>query len=244
MHLVLDLGNTNRKAAVFDNDTLVGITSYTEITTGVIETLFHKFPGIRASILSSVINHPPELEHSLREKSFCVVLDENTPVPLKNNYQSPETLGRDRLAAAVAACTLFPGKDVLVINMGTCITYDFADQTGTYQGGSISPGMQMRFRALHTFTGKLPLIDYRENVLLTGKTTEESILAGVISGMTAELEGIVSRYNAIYPELQVILSGGDLNNFDKQLKISTFAVPNIVILGLQKILAFNARQIV
>jgi type III pantothenate kinase len=131
---------------------------------------------------------------------------------------------------------------VLVINLGTCITYDFIDDTGTYFGGAIAPGLHMRFKALNTFTGKLPLIDHRDIDFLIGQTTEESILSGVINGMTAEIEGIAEKYLEKWPGLRIILSGGDLNNFVNRLKISTFAHPNIVITGLQKILDFNVSK--
>ena len=137
---------------------------------------------------------------------------------------------------------MFPGRNVLVINAGTALTFDFINLENEYYGGAISPGMQMRFRALHTFTEKLPLLTYREETPLTGEDTETSILSGVIHGMTAEIEGICREYQGKWEDPVIILSGGDLNYFVKRLKISIFAVPNIVIQGLQQILVFNVRH--
>ncbi|MEI6900275.1 MAG: type III pantothenate kinase, partial [Bacteroidota bacterium] len=179
----------------------------------------------------------------LQEKFHFIELDEKTPIPLKNRYQTPATLGKDRLAAAVGGHSLFPGHDVLVINAGTCVTYDVVTREGEYLGGAISPGMVMRFRALHTFTGKLPLLDFTEEPDFPGNTTEKSIISGVINGMIAEMEAIATGLGVKYPDLQVILSGGDLNYFDKRLKISIFALPNIVVYGLYQILKLNVDPI-
>lgn len=239
MQLILDLGNTNQKVALFENDQLIEIRQFTKLSVSALKKMIAGHSGISHCILSSVISHSDELTDYISSHCKLLILDEFTPIPVKNNYKTPETLGKDRLAAAVGGHEIFPGQNVLVINAGTCITYDFVDKSGTYHGGAISPGMHMRLNALHTFTGKLPLVGYQPTSFLIGQTTEESILSGVIYGMTAEIEGIAENYRATYTDLNVILSGGDLNNFDKRLKISTFAVPNIVILGLQKILSFN-----
>ena len=136
----------------------------------------------------------------------------------------------------------FPGKPVLVITAGTAITYDFINPSGEYLGGAISPGMQPRFKALHTFTGKLPLVEYKESIQVIGNDTENSILSGVINGIVGEMETFAVRLNAEYPELNIILSGGDLNYFVKRLKINIFAVSNIVLTGLHQILLFNVNR--
>jgi type III pantothenate kinase len=148
----------------------------------------------------------------------------------------------DRLASAVAAFHRFPVHPVLILNAGTAVTYDIVTKIGEYLGGSISPGMQMRFRALHTFTKQLPLLTYTGIDFLTGNDTDTSVLSGVINGMAAEMEGMIARYQKEYPGIKVVLSGGDLNYFVNRLKISIFAVPNIVIYGLQQILAFNDKK--
>jgi type III pantothenate kinase len=199
-------------------------------------------PQISSCILSSVVNHDPAIPAFLRETMPFIELGAETPVPLVNRYGSAGTLGRDRLAAAVAGSAAFPGKNVLVICAGTALTVDFVNDKKEYPGGSIAPGMQMRFNALHTFTDKLPLVSYREETELVGTDTERSIRSGVINGMAAEIDGIARAYREHYPDLEVIFSGGDLNYFVKRLKISIFALPNIVIHGLQQILSFNVHK--
>ncbi len=242
-YLVLDFGNTNKKLALFKNRRLLRLEQYSEISLGVIRKFVDPFPGIKNAILSSVIHHPPSITRFLASRYHLLELDEKTPVPLKNRYHSQITLGRDRLAGAVAGSQMFPCKNVLIINAGTCITYDFVNSKGEYEGGAISPGIRMRLAALHTFTGKLPLVSFRKHPSLIGRDTEGSILAGVLNGTTSEIEGIAARYNDKYPGLAVVLSGGDQKYFEKRLKISIFARPNIVIHGLQQILEFNVHKI-
>jgi len=241
MELILDFGNTRKKLALFDAGHLVLEENHPEISPESLASFLDTHPGITSSILSSVVNHPAAIPELLAARTFFILLDEHTPVPVVNRYETRKTLGKDRLAAAVGGAALFPGKDVLVVNAGTALTFDFVNRRGEYLGGAISPGMQMRFDALHTFTDRLPLVPYREPEGLTGTTTEEAIRSGVVNGMTAEIEGIAAAYREQYTQLQVVLSGGDLNNFVKRLNISIFALPNIVVSGLQKILAFNVH---
>jgi type III pantothenate kinase len=242
MDLIIDLGNTNKKLALFENGKLAELHLLPEITIKSIRDFVNQHPFIERSILSSVINHPPSVDLFLREQFDFVELNENTPLPVKNLYKQPETLGKDRLSAAVAGASIFPGEDVLIINMGSCITCDFINDRNEYLGGAISPGMQMRFMALNTFTGKLPLVTLKDAEELIGTDTENSVLSGVLNGIIHEIEGTVSQYRDRYHGLKVILSGGDLINFDKRLKISIFAVPNVVLQGLYQILAFNVKK--
>jgi type III pantothenate kinase len=242
MELILDFGNTCKKIALFDHGDLVFLQQHPEITLEIIEDFIKDHPGISSCILSSVIHHTLSINEFLVKRFPLWILDSQTPLPIRNDYKTPETLGKDRLAAAVAGALRFPGKPVLVINAGTAITYDFIKPSGEYLGGAISPGMQMRFTALHTFTGKLPLVVYKESIPLLGKDTENSILSGVINGIVGEMEGFATHYNEQYPDLNVILSGGDLNYFVKRLKINIFAVTNIVLTGLHQILLFNVNK--
>jgi type III pantothenate kinase len=242
MELVLDFGNTSRKAALFRNGEPVTLQQYPEITVGNLTELLGKNPGITSGILSSVIHHPKEIEELLASRFPTMILDPTTPLPILNSYKTPETLGKDRIAAAVAGAWKFPGEPVLVINAGTAITYDLIDPAAGYIGGAISPGMQMRFRALNTFTGKLPLIDYQETFPVPGSDTESSILSGVIHGITGEMEAFAKQFTERFPGLRIILSGGDLNYFAKRLKINTFAFANIVLYGLHQILLFNVNK--
>jgi type III pantothenate kinase len=189
-------------------------------------------------VICSVKDYPVEWKKYLKENFHFIELDEKTPLPIKNNYTSPASLGKDRLAAAVGANTIYPGKNVLSVNAGTCITYDLVDKNGVYQGGGISPGLDMRFKALHTFTGKLPLIEADTKYKgLVGKTTEQSILTGVQQGMLTEIEGTISAYKSKYPGLQVIISGGSLSWLKKSLKAKINSQPFLTLKGLNVILA-------
>lgn len=244
MFLVLDFGNTNKKFALFRGGKMILLKSLRTVSLEVIKKFVRDHPGIEACILSSVIRHPSSINEFLRKQFLFIELNSRVPLPLKNRYRTPDTLGNDRLAAAVAGHLKFPRSPVLVINAGTCLTYELVSARGEYLGGSISPGMQMRFRSLNTFTGKLPLITYKKGpVPQTGRDTESSIRSGVLNGMTAEMEATAGRYRKEYPELKVILSGGDLDYFAGRLKISIFALPEIVVAGLYEILRFNAQGI-
>ena len=242
MDLIIDIGNTNKKLALFEGDVLVDLQQFALLTPRNLREFALLYPDIGNCILSSVVSRHLPVHRILSSSCNFIELDETTPVPLHNLYRTVKTLGKDRLAAAVAGRNKFPGKNVLVINAGTCITYDFVNDNNEYLGGSISPGILMRFHALHTFTGKLPLVSFVDQDILTGTDTRESILSGVLTGAVAEIEGITARYRKKYPDLKVILSGGDEKYFDKRLKISIFALPNIVIHGLQQILAFNVNN--
>jgi len=241
-YLVLDFGNTNKKLAVFRNHRMVKLQQFPEISLPVVRNFIEKFPSTNHCILSSVINHPTSIPRFLASRFQFTELGETTPVPLKNRYRSKNTLGKDRLAAAVAGSRLFPDQNVLVVNAGSCITYDFVNAQNEYLGGVISPGIRMRLTAMHTFTGKLPLLSFRNKEIVIGRNTEGSMLSGAFVGATAEIEGIVGRYRNQYPDLNVVLSGGDQKYFVKRLKISIFAQPNIVLYGLQQILEFNVGK--
>ncbi len=240
--IILDLGNTNQKIACFDNNHLVDIKQYTKITEEVIEQTARQYGPFRNGILSSVIIHPAALEETLSGLCPFLILDESTPLPVRSSYQTPATLGKDRIAAVIGGHSIFPGSNLLVIVAGSCLTYDFITSESVYAGGAISPGLTMRFRALHTFTGKLPFIEKAGPVPLTGETTETSIRSGVVNGMVAEMEGIVARYSHHYPHMKILISGGDEVFLANRLNFRNFAVPNIVIIGLQKILAFNVQE--
>ncbi len=248
MYLIFDLGNTNKKMVVLPPGELSPeafsemqdqIVSSPEISIQSVREFTSKFPSIEACIVASVIPFPASVTGWLRKRFRYTGLDHATPLPVRNLYNSPETLGKDRLAAAVAGFSMYPEQPVLVVSAGTAITYDLVTASGEYLGGGISPGMNMRFRALHTFTKQLPLLSYSEIDFLVGNDTDRSVLTGVINGMAAEMEGMIARYTEEYPGIKVVLSGGDLNYFVNRLKISIFALPNIVIYGLHQILAFN-----
>jgi len=169
-------------------------------------------------------------------------LSQETPLPISKNYKNANTLGSDRLALAVAANQLNPNINSLIIDCGTCITYDFINKQGQHKGGSISPGLQMRYNALNYYTKNLPLISERKHTPLIGDTTKNSIISGVINGITEELNGIICRYRKDYNQLKVLITGGDMDSFVKSIKNDIFADPSLLAKGLNYILEYNAKK--
>jgi type III pantothenate kinase len=239
--LIMDFGNTLTKAAIFHNDRILKLITSERITIENLESLRKEFAP-RHAIVATVVKLHDDLLHYLNSGFNLVLLDHQTPIPIINLYKTPVTLGKDRLAMVVAANHLFPEKNCLVIGAGTCITYDFIDASGNYYGGAISPGIQMRFKALHNFTSKLPLISIKKQISLTGNSTEDSILSGVINGTSCEIDGFTDMYREKHGELQVILTGGDMNYFTETLKNCIFAAANLVLTGLNVILNFNVEK--
>jgi len=241
MKLIIDIGNTLAKLAIFDDEQIIEIIASENLTQPLLEHLFEKFPGITSAILSSVKDYDSHIDPYLQSKTRFLKFDHLTPLPFANNYHTPETLGKDRLAAVAGIAEVYTELHVLVIDAGTCITYDLFSSEKGYLGGAISPGIQMRFKALNTFTGNLPLInsDLKESVELIGKTTKGSILAGVKRAVINEVDGMIAEYRQTFGDIKTVVTGGDINYFDKYLKNSIFAAPNLVLIGLKKILDFN-----
>jgi type III pantothenate kinase len=240
MNLILDLGNTRTKAALFEGDDEVQHYFFDKNPSSQLKKLLHEYPMIRYSIVSSVQNHSKEATNLLHNKTFMVELSENTKLPIKISYKTPETLGKDRLAAAIGAWSLFKEDTVLSIDAGTCIKFDLVKKGGEYVGGSISPGLEMRFRALNQFTDRLPLLSYDENFEgLTGMNTNESILSGVLNGAVFEVESFINKYCEQYPGIKIVMTGGDAYFFENALKKSIFVSPNLVLSGLNEILKLN-----
>jgi len=239
MNLVIDIGNTLVKMAVFDRREIIHHNTFSDIHLDEINATLSQFPDIDACIIGSVRKLPENLQDGLRKNISFHILDPESKLPITHEYRTFETLGADRIAGVVAANHLYPEKNVLLIETGTCITYDLIDAHGVYRGGGISPGIRLRLAALHNFTDKLPLVEPVSDPVLVGNTTEASIRSGVINGVKAEVSGIISQYEGDYENLTIILSGGNLEYFDKNLKNNIFAVPNIVLTGLNIILEFN-----
>ena len=239
--LILDFGNTLTKIAIFSANNEVDVKTFAQINLSDIENVIEKFKPALA-IASSVVAIPHEIEQFLKMNLNFMVLDHKTPVPIINKYKTPETLGLDRLSVAVASADIFRNSNVLAIDAGTCITFDFIDAEKNYLGGGISPGINMRFKALNTFTERLPLVKHQIFNHLTGATTQEAILSGVLNGVVAEIDGIISFYSEDYSNLKVIVTGGDMNFFVKKLKSNIFASPNLVLKGLNVILNFNVEK--
>ena len=238
MNLAIDIGNTLIKCAVFKDDQIIQVLSFEDFDAEQAKTLLKMFPDINSIILSSVIKHSDALEKIFLNYNF-ISLGHSTPLPLTNKYKSPETLGNDRLASAVAANYMFPFENTLIIDAGTCIKYDFVNSDNEYMGGGISPGIKMRFKALNYYTDKLPLLESEKKVNLIGCNTNESIWSGVQLGAISEVKGVISMYEEIANKLKVILTGGDSIFFDKELKNSIFVDPYLILKGLNIILNYN-----
>lgn len=243
LKLIIDIGNTRTKLAVFSGNEAKEIFVTQNLSVKLLKEIVKKYPLLSSVILSSVKDYSSDVDNFLQNKFYFLKLDSHTLLPIKILYKSPQTLGKDRMAIATASHLLFPDKNVLTIDAGTTITYDFVNENGEYLGGSISPGIQMRLKALHLFTGKLPLVDLSvSNIELVGSDTKSAILSGVLNGVVAEMDGIISAYMSRYPKLKIVLSGGDEKYFDKRLKNNIFALPNFVMKGLLEILNFNEEK--
>ncbi|HKJ41773.1 MAG TPA: type III pantothenate kinase [Sunxiuqinia sp.] len=242
MNLVIDIGNTRMKLALFNERDLMFNVPLDELKPGQIQVLLDEHPDLNRAIISSVRDYPVELK-SFLQNSFeqFVELDAQTPVPIINKYETPETLGKDRLAAVVGANELFPGENVLVIDAGTAITYDLITANNEYLGGNISPGLDTRFKALNQFTGKLPLIASSDDFKMIGTDTESAIRSGVQLGILFEVQNYIEYFNTIYQNLKIIITGGDAKFFDKKLKNSIFVHFNLTLIGLNRILEYNVK---
>ncbi|QMU63645.1 MAG: type III pantothenate kinase [Flavobacteriaceae bacterium] len=241
MNLVIDVGNTRVKAAVFKGIAIVWSISFDHHDIEIkIKELKKKYPVSRVMLSKVTTKISTEIKNIL-ESDFFIELSNTTPVPFKNVYNSPKTLGIDRIALAAAAVEKYPDTNVLIIDAGTCITFDFVSSKKAYTGGAISPGVQMRYKALHEYTDALPNLKPEYSANLTGTTTKEAIHIGVLSGVVKEIEGTIHEYKMKYSDLTVVLTGGDTNFLAKQLKSSIFANQNFLLEGLNSILIFNTN---
>lgn len=236
--LCFDFGNTRLKCAVFEGRDFKTERVLENADAAVIQQLIDEYKPDR-SILSSVINHPPELEDVLAKQTRFHKLDHNSKLPLTTPVGKPETIGADRLAIVAAAVHLFPNRHNLAIGLGTCITYNFVNREHEFLGGSISPGMHMRFRAMHEQTALLPLVKAEFNFPLVAFDTKTNLLSGVILGMAKEIDGIIEAYALKYSNFNVLLTGGDMGFFVPHLKNKIFADPYLIYKGLYAISEYN-----
>ena len=242
MNLVVDIGNTLLKLAVFDGGRLVAQQCVGELRE---ETFAGLLGGARAAraVVASTRGEAPAIVEAVRwHTDYLLEFTPATPVPIGNAYLTPATLGRDRLAAAVGAATLYPGRNALIVDFGTAVTLDFVSADGVFRGGCISPGMAMRFRALHEYTAALPLCDATDSAELLGRTTDEAVRLGVMNSLAFEIEGYIARMQGEIEDLCVIFTGGDTNFFAKRIKNTIFANCNLVFWGLNRILEYNASE--
>ena len=246
MHtLVLDIGNTAVKAGCFDGPALREM--HAGLPAGEVRELVQRWAPqhvIVASVAEAAVLTVEELRDVVPGE-ILAFSPATTAVPLRNAYATPLTLGADRLAGAVGAAGLRPGRDTLIIDAGTALKLDLVTADGTYHGGSIGPGLAMRLRALHTFTGRLPLLALPPpdaTVELVGDSTTQSLLSGVVNGTVAEINGLVEQYRQQYPGLGVVLTGGDAAFLAARLPKCIFVVPELVLLGLNRILAYHVDK--
>lgn len=241
MNLIIDVGNTRIKTAVFYNSKLIHTESITKesFDSDVIE-IIKKYQCSNA-IISSVGSLKNAQIPKLHAEINLIELNYNTKVPFLNKYTTPKTLGVDRIALVSSAISKYTNKNVLIIDAGTCITYDYINNEGIYYGGAISPGLQMRYKALNFFTEKLPLLEVSEKFELVGNSTETSIHSGVINGVINEIDGIINQYRKKNTDLTVVLTGGDVNFLSNRLKNGIFANPNFLLEGLNTILTYNIK---
>jgi type III pantothenate kinase len=242
MNLVLDIGNTRSKLALFQGDTLVSAGMFDLSEPASVA----RFLGDRKAdhmLISTVKKHLPAFLEDLGKQIPLTAFTADTPVPLKNAYTSANTLGSDRLAGIIGAWKRYPGEAVLLVDSGTCIKYNYLTPQGEYLGGGISPGIDMRFKAMHAYTGRLPELaaDYNFDTLI-GSNTTESLLSGVMNGVVEEVGGIIKRFETQYPGLKIVLTGGNYHFFEKRLKKPIFAHPNIILEGLNEILEYNVKS--
>lgn len=241
MNLAIDFGNTRVKAALFDNSQLIDSRVYANVDELIADTVF--LAKAHYLVIGTVTQAHLRLMEFVSGKKQCLLFEASTPIPVKNNYKSASTLGSDRIAASVGAFSFFPSQNVLTIDAGTCIKYNFVNDKNEYLGGAISPGLPMRLKAMNYYTSRLPLIEMNTDYnKLIGQTTEESILSGALIGAAAEVDEFINRYKEQYPGLIVVLTGGDSPYLAKQLKNRIFARPELVLAGLNTILNYNLEK--
>ncbi len=229
--ICFDFGNTRLKAAIFVNENFSEEIVLPDDETATIEKLLTDHAP-QKTILSSVIEHNADIENVLAAKTAFHKLSHLTKANFTTPVGKPETIGADRLALSAAAVHFYPGKNNLVVALGSCITYNFINQYHEFIGGSISPGMEMRFKAMQVFTAKLPLVQKEWNFPLIGYDTKTNMQSGVIAGITYEIDGFISEYARKYSNFNAVLTGGDTSYFAGQLKNRIFADPYFLFKGL------------
>ena len=242
MHLIIDVGNSFVKLAIFKKNRLLN--KQTVKLSNILEELNLLKKNnleLKKAIISSVGRLTESDTLAISQLLDLTILSSKTNLPFTNLYETPKTLGVDRIALVCASVNQFPGKNVLIIDAGTCITYDFLTSNQEYLGGAISPGLRMRYAALNNLTANLPLLDTEMPESIIGNSTKSSIHSGVVYGVINEIDGNIATYKEKYLDLTIILTGGDANFLSKQLKSSIFVNSNFLLEGLYYILKFNSN---
>ena len=242
MNLVIDVGNTFIKFAVFNRDALeYKVRFKSSHFIAEFNAVKEAYPNLKRAIISSVGNLKADCIELATENIDLITLDAQTKLPFINSYKTPKTLGVDRIALVSASVKEFPKKNVLIIDAGTCVTYDFITDKNEYLGGAISPGIRLRYQTLHNLTANLPLLKTSQPENIIGNTTESAIHSGIVNGIIKEIDGVIDQYKGKHQDLTVILTGGDANFLSNQLKNSIFANSNFLLEGLNFILDFNSK---
>lgn len=236
MNCVIDQGNTRTKIYFFQKEELIKAFTFLNNEVKAIESTLNKEVFVRGIYSSS-----SKIAAFINKEKFLLLSNE-TPLPIRLDYKTPESLGTDRIALATGAYASFPEKNCLIISAGTCITIDLIDEHGVFQGGIISPGIDMRRKAMHEQTAKLPQLSQKKvtDIALIGKSTKESMQSGVINGVIGEISSVIHQFQSIYNDLTIIITGGDAYLFELHLKNKIFAQANLQAIGLNRILLYNA----
>ncbi|GGW53691.1 type III pantothenate kinase [Winogradskyella epiphytica] len=242
MNLIVDVGNTYVKFAVYDKQNLIHKMSF-ELSEfeNQYKIVKKSFPDLKKAIISSVGYSSKEHVSFIKKDMNVLLLNSELNFPFINKYQTPKTLGVDRMALVSASVDKYPNNNVLIIDAGTCVTYDFVTKENHYLGGAISPGIRLRYKSLNNLTANLPLLDTEQPKHIIGDSTESSIHSGVINGIVQEIDGVIGQYQEDYSDLTVILTGGDAKFLSNQLKNSIFANSNFLLDGLNFILEYNSK---
>lgn len=252
MLLAIDIGNTRIKVAVFEGSTLIEPFYFNSVNLqNELYFILNKYKKVSELVVASVGNIPKEAFSEFESQVNIHFISSNFPFSFNNNYSTPNTLGIDRMVLANGAVLKYPKQNRLVIDAGTCITYDFIDKNDNYLGGAISPGIRLRYESLHNYTAKLPLLKLEflsdensetEEIPLIGNSTSEAINSGVINGVIKEIEGFISQYEAVYPKFIIILTGGDTEFLAKRLKNTIFANSNFLLESLNQTFQYKTKN--
>jgi len=243
MHLVIDVGNTQIKIAVFEQNTAVEyLTANQNELLSTIKALKIKYPNIRKAIVASVVNLENIILSSLKNSIEIQYLTKECKFPFINTYSTPNTLGIDRMVLAAGAVLEYPKQNRLVIDIGTCITYDFIDENNNYLGGAISPGIRLRYESMNQKTAKLPSLTKKKPLHFIGNSTESCMHSGVVNGIALEMDGFIELYKAQYTNFITILTGGDSDFLAMRLKNTIFANSNFLLKSLNQTFQYNQND--
>ncbi len=252
MLLAIDIGNTRIKAAVFEGDTLLDLFVFKNLELEInLKKILLKYPNTSNLVVATVGNVDKEVFLSLNSTLKIHFIGAKTPLPFTNSYQTPLTLGIDRMVLAAGAVLGYPKQNRLIIDAGTCVTYDFVSSEDEYLGGAISPGIRLRYESLHQYTANLPLLGLEKEHLgedqglfpeLIGNSTPNSIHSGVINGIVNEIDGFINQYKVVYSNFIIILTGGDAEFLAKRLKNTIFANSNFLLESLSKTYQYKIKN--